>query len=174
MNRAWLIPTWTLLTAACGAPSPPASPPQEDAVLLIDGRGIPIGAFEAYVAANFDPSGLEEPLAPADEAAVRSRLFDDFVSEETMLAEASARGILVGDGEVRGWLSGMGPEEDPAKAARRVERAVRELAVRKLLDALVLERPGAEEATLRGEVALRHRVEPRPERLPFPYRAEEP
>ena len=175
MRRAPGIAAVLLLAAACDGPSPPASPPVAstpppgDSVLVVDGRGIPVAEFEAYVTANFDPSELEEPLAPADDAAVRSRLFDDFVSEETMLAEASIRGIRVGDTEVRAWLSGSGPDEDPAKAARRVERARRELAVRKLLDDLVLESPGEDEKKLRRDVARRHRVEPRPDRLPFPY-----
>ena len=178
MKAASRVLAGVVLAAACGSPppanAPPAAPPPEDAILAIDGRGIPLAEFEAYVAANFDPSELEEPLAPADDAAVRSRLFDDFVSEETMLAEAAARGIRVGDVEARAWLSGEAPAEDPAKAARDVERARRELAVRKLLDALVLERPGTDEAALRREVASRHRVQPNPGRLPFPYRPEGP
>ncbi|HEX6853031.1 MAG TPA: hypothetical protein VF139_16670 [Candidatus Polarisedimenticolaceae bacterium] len=166
--------------AACGSPAtppaagPPAapSPPPADAILVIDGRGVPTEHFDAYVAANFDPSELEEPLAPADDARVRSRLFDDFVSEETLLAEAEARGIRVGEVEVRAWLSGEAPEEDGPQAAQRRERARRELTLRRLLDDLVLENPGKDERTIRREVASRHRVEPRPDRLPFPYRPE--
>lgn len=176
-------PAWVLggvvLASACGSgdtpsPAPGPSAPPADAILVIDGRGIPRPSFDAYVAANFDPSELEEPLAPADDAAVRSRLFDDFVAEEVMLAEASSRGIGVGEGEVRAWLSGGAPEEDGAKEALRLERARRELAVRKLLDALILEHPGSDERSLRLAVAARHRVERHPDRLPFVYRPEGP
>lgn len=171
-----------VLASSCATPpAPPAAgtgpssePPPPESVLVIDGRGIPPEHFSAYLAANFDPSELEEPLAPADDAQVRSRLFDDFVSEETMLAEAEARGIRVGEVEVRAWLSGEAPDDDPARSGQRFERARRELTVRRLLDALVLERPGVDERTLRREVSARHRVEPRPERLPFAYRAELP
>ena len=179
MRAVFWVLAGAALATSCGSPPPSAgpagsAPPPGDAILVIDGRGIPPADFEAYVAANFDPSELEEPLAPEDDAAVRSRLFDDFVSEEVMLAEAAARGIRVGDVEVRAWLSGEAPDEDPDKAALRTERARRELAVRKLLDALVLEHPGAGEAELRRQVAARHRVEPHPAKLPFPYRPEGP
>jgi hypothetical protein len=171
-----------LMITACGTPpappatgpTPPETPPPAEAILVIDGRGIPTEHFNAYVAANFDPSELEEPLSPADDAQVRSRLFDDFVSEETMLAEAEARGIRVGEVEVRAWLSGEAPGEDGEKAAQRWERARRELTLRKLLDDLVLEHPGVDERTIRRQVAGRHRVEPRPDRLPFAYRPERP
>jgi hypothetical protein len=89
-----------------------------------------------------------------------------------MLAEAEARGIRAGEVEVRAWLGSDAPAEDAAKAAQRTERARRELMLRKLLDDLVLEHPGKDEEAIRREVALRHRVEPRPERLPFAYRPE--
>jgi parvulin-like peptidyl-prolyl isomerase len=129
------------LLPACGPPPDPADLP----VALLDSRPVTRRAFDAYLRENLPTDEAREAPAAAETDEVKSRLFDNFLDEEVLLAEANRRRIEVSDSEIEAYLGedargdSAGEPAQKAAASRGEEekrRARRDLAIQKLRDAL--------------------------------------
>jgi len=94
-----------LALAACRAGDPGAK-----VVAVIDGHEHTVADLEAYLRFNLAPDEGDS-LGPEDRDRVLSRLFDNFVDERLLLAEARRQGVAVSHDEL--------PAEGPASAAAR-------------------------------------------------------
>lgn len=90
---------WLVVAVSCpcltGCSDKPVTDPEPDSVVVavMDGRDISLADFNAYLEANLpeDPEGAAS--STPEHAVVTSRLFDRFLEEEMLLAEANRRGI---------------------------------------------------------------------------------
>lgn len=101
-------------SAGCSASGNASTP-----VVRIDDTEIPYADFAAYLEASF---GGEVP--PENDAETRSRLLDQFIEERLLLQAARSSGIRIADGEIDGYLAGLGV--GPAAGGRRSDASLRE------------------------------------------------
>ena len=127
----------TLWVAGCGD-GPPENPEVTD-VAVLDGNPVPLEDFERYVDPILSFDDDDEPLDDEDLDRVRSRLFDAFIEEETLLLEARRRGVRIEDAELDAYLGTAAPDgDDPLAAADRDRHmARRNLMIQKLRGAVV-------------------------------------
>lgn len=102
-------------------------------VAEVGAQKVTVAQLQAYLDANQFQDPAAEPLAPADLARVKSRLFDDFLNGEILLQEARRRGVTVSDAELAEYLGKDGPTAPDAREATR-----RDLTIQKLREAVVL------------------------------------
>ena len=134
-------------------------------VIEIGSKKVTVADLEAYLEENLMSEKADEPAPPEEENKVKSRLFDDFVDEQLLLAEAEKRGVVVRDDEVAAYL-GSETGELPAELApdeTRRRTAHRELMIQKLRE------DQAASDRLLSELRRRSDVHLRLENLPFPY-----
>lgn len=176
-----------LASAAC---TPARQDPERIVVAEVDGHRLTLAAFQSYVDASLPHEAFEEPLSPADAVRVRSRLFDDFVNEAILLAEAESLGLQAEPGEIDAWLNGGGASATgpPAHGEAERERARREVVIQKLLESELVDRagtgveppasgetpaPSGEAQVTAVELLARSKAKRRvilyTEKLPFPY-----
>jgi parvulin-like peptidyl-prolyl isomerase len=125
-----LLAAALLVPAACA----PAPDPLTKPVAVLDGTALTVADLEAYLRDNLAGEGSGEPLSPEDLDRVKSRLFENFVDEEVLLAEARRRGMQATAEELRAYID-SGAEASAGTAAPREEdrkRALRDLTIQKL------------------------------------------
>ncbi len=115
----------------CGGSGSP-----EDVIAVIDGRSRTVADLEAYLDVNL-PANYRQSLPEQDRDRVLSRLFDNFLEEQLVLAEAERRGVDVTDAELsalqaeRGSVAGPdAPDEGALRDLARVEKFLDEFASR--------------------------------------------
>lgn len=127
-----------LAIGACAGAPPPD--PLKLPVATVDGQALTVADLNAYLRDNLTGDEGEEPTPPAELDRVKSRLFDNFVDEEVLLAEARRRGVEVTDAELGAYLEADGSGNDGGGKAgdesRRMAR--RNLTIQKLRDASVV------------------------------------
>lgn len=132
-----LVPLVVLLVdiGCARAPDPKGLP-----VLEVGPKTMTVADLESYIAVNLmPPSDVEgERSSAGDLDEVKSRLFDNFVDEELLFAEAERQGIQVDDEEIAAYVrvSSEGQAAEPPLAKRR-EMARRDLAIQKLRERFV-------------------------------------
>jgi hypothetical protein len=103
------------LVAGCAT----APDPERVVVAWLDDRPLTLGAWQRYLAVNL----LEQAPGALDDAGdrVHSRLFDAFIDEWLLVAEAERRGLDASEAEVDAWLgvSGGAPAGGQRDEARR-------------------------------------------------------
>ncbi len=123
----------TLLAGCACAPGDPSQLP----VARIGAQVVRRAQLDVYLKQNLVEEGLEEPGSPEDLDRVKSRLFDNFMDERLLLAEADRLGVQVTEEEVSAWLESGGeglPVETASDPVAR-EAARRELRIQKLREA---------------------------------------
>ncbi|MFQ5701069.1 MAG: peptidylprolyl isomerase [Acidobacteriota bacterium] len=96
---------------ACGSEGPATDGPSSRIIAQVGDRQVPSAAFDAYLVA-----GLGDPQeVAAASAAVKSRLLDQFLEEEMLVAAAQAAGISVSDDEIQAFLPGNKGDIDRAR-----------------------------------------------------------
>jgi hypothetical protein len=98
-----------LICGAAGCDHDPVDP-SEIEVARVGDRPLYLSDFQRYLAAHLIEA-QEGEEAPTENAAVKSRLFDAFVDEHVLLAEARHRGIVAEPWEVDAYLAADEPEE---------------------------------------------------------------
>jgi hypothetical protein len=165
-----------MLAIAIGC-EPAPTDPAEIVVAEVGDRPLMLAEFETYLAEHLIEPGepaMEESAGEAAaggepeldrDAEVKSRLFDAFVEEYMLLAEALERGIEVEPWELEAYISvdEPGGEADEIDFDTRKREALRRLLVQKLREeaTLALAEPTDEEVR---EFAEEHREELIPER----------
>lgn len=151
-----------LSLSGCGNDPPPG------VLARVAGQDLTERQFDRYLTASLLEGWDIEDLAPDEIDGINSRLFDSFVEEHILLAEAQRRGIRVEDEELERyleWGAEEAPEEDPTspdgadeegeprdpeeERLRRVaivETARRTLRIQKLVAAVVTEELRSESA----------------------------
>lgn len=151
----------TLLAAAGCSGSP--DDPSAIVVARVDGRKLTLSDLERYFQFNLLEYGSGEALPPEEAAEVKSRLFDAFVDEYMLLAEAEEAGIEASAEEVLIYLGAAGEEDEPRpdNLEARAEEARRRIKIEKLQEQALSEQPGIADAEVRDHVrAERPRLTP--------------
>jgi len=157
--RTYVLVCCALLVVACGEEVP--RDPEEAVVVQIDDRGLTRGELERYFEVNLVEYAEDETLAEEgrdqeDQDEVLSRLFDAFVEEHLLLAEAESRGMEADDLEVQIYLGTPDDgEEPPDDLEARAEEARRRIKIEKLQEAALAELPRVEEADVQRHQAQR-------------------
>lgn len=99
-------------------------------VVAIDGSPRMLADFEMYLQTNLLPMGAATAALSEDDEIVRSRLFDAFVDEQLLLAEARRRGIRV-DGETID--AALAADREESRDAPPVSAAARRMVEQRLL-----------------------------------------
>ncbi len=150
-----------LALAGCSlfAPQDPAKAP----VAILDGRAVTRAELDAYLLENLPRKAAEDSVEEGDPDVVKSRVFDNFLDEEVLLAEARRRKVAVSDAEIDAYLGELaaGSREGSPPAARGEEerrRARRNLVIQRLRDAFAL-RPSLLDAAEIEAYLAAHREE---------------
>jgi parvulin-like peptidyl-prolyl isomerase len=133
-----------LAAAFLGLPAcAPAPDPLQKPVAVLDGKALTVADLQDYLRDNLAGEGPTEPPSVEDLDRVKSRLFENFIDEEVLLAEARRRGIRVTPEELRAYLdSGADSSAGPSTARGEDQRlAVRDLTIQKLRSGAAV--PGA-------------------------------
>jgi len=88
-TRRWLVPCLILLALACRGKSNDTA---EIVVARIDAHALSLAELQTYFDANLLADEEAGELSPEEMGRVKSRLFDAFVDERVLLAEAEKRG----------------------------------------------------------------------------------
>jgi hypothetical protein len=154
-----------LAVVACGERAPRR--PGKVVVATIDGRDLTVAELERYFEANLVEYGEEDAFAEDQKDEVLSRLFDAFVEEHLLLAEAESRGVEAHDLEVEVYIGVSADDEDaPTDLEARTEEARRRIKIEKLQEAALAEQAQVDDSDVR-----RYQEEQR-ERLAPPRRVE--
>jgi len=131
---------------ACARAAPRAG--ADKPVLEVDSLVIYLDEFQQYLQDTLGEAEDEEsPQPPESDPATASRLFDQFVEEQLLLAKAHSQGVQVSDAEVKTYLETQGlPESEPdssdparATSTERFQSRVRNtLLVQRFKDQFVL------------------------------------
>ena len=97
------------------APAPPPDPSRKP-VAILDGKALTVADLDEYLRDNLAEEGNGERSAADDLDRVKSRLYDNFIDEEVLLAEARRTGIRVTPEELRSYLE-SGAEGSPGASA---------------------------------------------------------
>ena len=146
MRRVLTVALAALAFTACGGGVPEAERP----VARIGDETLTRGALDAYLTDNLGEFG-DTPGDDADR--VRSRLFDAWVDERRIVAEARRREISIGDEQLDDLLDDPDYESGEGDRERRRTRLRTRLMI-DLLQSLVLQEvapPSLEEARKRAE-----------------------
>lgn len=116
--------------------------PSEDVVARIGDVEVTVDEVDAYLAVNLGDEWGEDALDAEELDLVRSRLFDAFVEERTLLREADRQAIEVSESEVDAFLAADRIPGEPSQAepgaadveSRRRASARRTLRIQKLID----------------------------------------
>lgn len=109
-------------------------------VATIDGTILTVADLEGYMRDNLPEEDGGEPVAPEERTQVKSRLFENFIDEEILLAEARRSGARVTAEELASYLD-AGAEPTPgAKPSGEEHRrmALKNLTIQKLREASAL------------------------------------
>ena len=138
MMRRCILP---MLVAGLLGCAPEPTDPERIAVAYVDGDGLSLSELEAYFAVNLLPADEEESEEDTDE--VKSRLFDTFVEERLLLAEAEHRKVPVDDRELSIYIGPVeeDPEGEAAPRSRLAAEARRRVMIQKLLEDAVRSLP---------------------------------
>lgn len=127
-----------VVLAACG----PSEPDDPSVVAVIDERPIRVAEVEAYLRASLMEDWADSGASDAELDRVKSRLFDTFLDEQILLAEADRKGIVVTDEELDRYIGGaiyaLDTDEEVADDAidrSQREQARRSLRIERLIDA---------------------------------------
>ncbi len=131
--------------SACSPPKP--IDPLEKVIAKIDEKVLTVGDLEDYLRDNLGEESGGEPISAEELDQVKSRLFENFIDEEVLLAEARRRGVRVTPEELRSYLdtgteTTAGRTAQVAPAAEAVDHgamALRDLTIQKLREANALE-----------------------------------
>ena len=144
----------TLLVTACGSRG--AGDPGREVVATINGEPVLRTELDLYFRVNLlEPPQQEAMEGPQDEEEldrVRSRLFDAFMEEQALLAEARRREIQVSGEEIEAYIDlgraeGHGVTDLALSSRRRLART--RLLIRKLQDEITSEiAPPSEEEVI--------------------------
>ena len=129
------------LVALPGCAPPPPIDPMRKTVATIDGKILTAGDLDEYLRDNLGDESGGEPISAEELDQVKSRLFENFIDEEVLLAEARRREVKVTPEELRSYLD-HGPEEtsgQPAPGEEHGKMAFRDLMIQKLREASALE-----------------------------------
>lgn len=131
-----------LAVASCGRRGPD---PEHVVVAQVAGRDVTLAQFERYLRESLPEPTASEETAPVEDSGVRSRLFDDFLDEQRLLAAASAEGIRVTDAELRAYMDDTAPPDEASLSPDpgREDEARRVLMVQKLRESVVRARTQA-------------------------------
>jgi len=141
-----------VLAAACGGARSPA--PETDVVATLDGHPLRLAELVDYLDANLLDHG--DGVWPDDDALrVKSRLFDAFLEERLLLAEAERQGIAVSDPEVEAYMA-IGDEQVVTSASGWAQ-ARRRLLLEKLEERLVETLPPLDDEEVLQELQRRRR-----------------
>ena len=156
----WLLLS-LLFLSGCSLFGP--ADPAEAPVAILDGRTVTRADLDAYLRENLPRTGEEDSVEEGDPDVVKSRLFDNFLDEEILLAEARRRKVTVSEAEIDAYLGelGAGSREGEAPAPRDEEerrRARRNLSIQRLRDAFAL-RPSLLDAAEIETYLAAHREE---------------
>ena len=129
-------PGFPLLLAAAlfGLPAcAPVTDPLARPVAILDGAALTVADLQDYLRDNLAGESPGEPLSPEDLDRVKSRLYENFIDEEVLLAEARRRGIQVTPEELRAYLdSGAEVASPVAPRGEDQKLALRDLTIQKL------------------------------------------
>ncbi|ANM30570.1 hypothetical protein ABI59_14780 [Acidobacteria bacterium Mor1] len=103
-----------LLCAACGGGKPEA-----DVIAVIGERTLRHVDLQAYLSVNLLDDG-SAPMSLDEREEIRSRLFDRFVEEQLLLAEAERSGVTVSDEEVATYRAALEQTDGTDPEARKV------------------------------------------------------
>lgn len=143
MLRKAMIATVPLLMLTACSDRTPADPAAVQ-VAVMDGRELTLADFQAYLEANLPEGPTADPEEDEEIRKVKSRLFDRFLDEEILLAEAERRGIVLDEGELATYNGVL-------RRSATVQKLVEEWAGTRLdvseeeIDALLRERAPATE-----------------------------
>lgn len=135
------------LLAGCGERPPPD--PGVVIVVSLDDRPETLADLEQYLEANMVVPEEGRSLHGGDEDYVKSRLFDAFVNERLLLAEAQRREIQVSDLEIEASLGLDNGEEQPLGNATW-QNARRRLMIEKLLEQIAREQSAVSDDEVRS------------------------
>ncbi len=119
----------------------PAPDPMLKAVAILDGKALTVADLEGYLRDNLAEEDAGEPVPSEDLDRVKSRLYENFIDEEVLLAEARRRGVQVTPEELRSYLDSGAAEGSAGAAATAGEDrklALRDLTIQKLREARAL------------------------------------
>lgn len=124
--------------AACSTAPPPD--PRKKPVATLDGAVLTVGDLEEYLRNNLAEDDRGEPVPPEEVDQVKSRLFENFIDEEVLLAEARRRGVRVTPEELGAYLDSETGDTPRVTAPREEHReaALRDLTIQKLREAAAL------------------------------------
>ncbi len=113
-----LLASVALLAGCGGEPKP-----EPDVIAVIGERTLRHNDFAAYLSINLLDDG-EVPPSAAARAEIRSRLFDRFIEEQLLVAEAERSGVTVSDEELDAYHAALeamdGTDPEARQAPRRV------------------------------------------------------
>lgn len=157
--RRRILALGTLLLGVGCAPAPP---PQALPVLELSGKTLTVTDLEGYLDANLQAPAELGDAQDLDQ--VKSRLFDNFVDEEVLFAEAERQGIQVGEEEISAYLRNSSEDQAPGPPlAKRRPLARRELLIEKLRERMVRDRVSVTPDDVDAYL-LQHRTELPPRR----------
>jgi parvulin-like peptidyl-prolyl isomerase len=109
-------------------------------VATIDGAILTVADLEGYLRDNLPGEEGGEPVTPDEQTQVKSRLFENFIDEEILLAEARRRGARVTAEELASYLDAGADETPGAKPPGEEHRrmALKNLTIQKLREASAL------------------------------------
>ncbi len=107
--------TAILLCAACGG----GSKPEADVIAVIGERTLRHIDLQAYLSVNLLDDG-DAPMSLDEREEIRSRLFDRFVEEQLLLAEAERAGVTVSDEELASYRAALEQTDGTDPEARKV------------------------------------------------------
>ena len=134
-----VLAAWALLALAACSPAP-LPDPQKKPVALLDGKVLTVADLEEYLRNNLAEDDRGDPVPTEAVDQVKSRLFENFIDEEILLAEARRRGIQVTPEELGSYLD-PGTGDTPRMTApgeEHREAALRDLTIQKLREEAAL------------------------------------
>jgi len=166
-RRRALLPALAPVLLALIGCAQPVTDPERIPVAYVGDEALTLSQLQDYFDSNLlrtDPGELAEP-APGEMAEVWSRLFDAFVEERLLLAEAERRELPVDEREIELYLQHAPAEEgdgaEPVDLSRLVGEARRRLMIQKLQEDALRELPSPGEDEVRSYVVEhRHRLVP--------------
>jgi hypothetical protein len=110
-------------------------------VAILDGKPLTVADLQDYLRDNLGDGDAGEPVPAEELDQVKSRLFENFIDEEILLAEARRRGVRVTPEELRSYLD-SGSDASPkgvAPGETHREMALRDLTIQKLREAIAVQ-----------------------------------